>query len=77
VKPGSIPSWTLPYRAVNYKGYGDVLFPVPGQSGVIAAWQSYGTPAPKAGAQAGASTAAAAAAPVAPSTVPPWDPQPC
>jgi LCP family protein required for cell wall assembly len=78
VKPGSIPSWTLPYRAVNnYKGYGDVLFPVPGQAGVIAAWQSYGTPAPKGSAHAGTSGPAAAAGQAPPSTVPPWDPQPC
>ena len=86
VKPGSIPSWTLPYRAVNnYRGYGDVLFPVSAQSSVIAAWQSYGAPAPTpkattssprgAGAQSPA-PAAALAAP-APPPVPPWDPQPC
>jgi LCP family protein required for cell wall assembly len=75
VKPGAIPSWTLPYRAVNnYKGYGDVLFPVSSQAGVIAAWQSYGV-APKA---TTASPSAGAAAPApAPSTVPSWDPTPC
>jgi polyisoprenyl-teichoic acid--peptidoglycan teichoic acid transferase len=45
--PTSIPSWTLPYVAANnYKGYGDVLIPQPGQdTQVIAQWQSYGSAA--------------------------------
>ena len=77
VKPGSIPSWTLPSRAVNnYEGYGDVLFPVSSQSAVIAAWQSYGAPAPKvAGPASGGPPPAGQAIP--PTPVPPWDPTPC
>jgi LCP family protein required for cell wall assembly len=76
VKPGAIPSWTLPYRAVNnYRGYGDVLFPVSAQAGVIAAWQSYGA-APKAAAPTASGAGPAAASP-APSPVPSWDPTPC
>jgi LCP family protein required for cell wall assembly len=75
VKPGSIPSWTLPYRAVNnYKGYGDVLLPVGSQSAVLAAWQSAAAPAPPA--VTGPSHPATPTAPP-PTPVPPWDPQPC
>ncbi len=46
MKPTGIPSWTLPYRAVNgFGGFGDVLMPVPDQdAAVIAAWQGYGAP---------------------------------
>lgn len=84
VKPGAIPSWTLPYRAVNnYRGFGDVLFPAPGQSQVIAAWQSYGAPsasaaaAPPAATPSGTHASGAAAQAPAPSPVPPWDPVPC
>jgi LCP family protein required for cell wall assembly len=83
VQPGAIPSWTLPYRAVNnYKGYGDVLFPVSSQASVIAAWQSYGASAPKAaagapGAAAGPAPSGATATAPPPSPVPPWDPTPC
>jgi len=82
VKPGGIPSWTLPYRAVNnYRSYGDILFPVSTQAAVIAAWQSYGsaptTAAARQGTAAAAPAAPAAGAPPAPSPVPPWDPQPC
>jgi len=45
--PGSIPSWTLPTRAVtNYRGLGDVLLPDPGaDAAAIAAWSSAGAPA--------------------------------
>lgn len=44
LRPTGIPSWTLPYRAVNgYGGYGDVLLPEPSQdAAVIAAWQASG-----------------------------------
>jgi LCP family protein required for cell wall assembly len=79
VKPGSIPSWTLPYRAVNnYRGYGDVLFPVNAQSAVIAAWQSYGSnPGTAATTPAANPSPAATPAAATPSPVPPWDPQPC
>ncbi|MCU1460942.1 MAG: cell envelope-related transcriptional attenuator [Acidimicrobiales bacterium] len=44
VRPSDMPSWTLPYRAVNnYRGYGDVLLPDPTlDAQVIAAWQNYG-----------------------------------
>ena len=50
LNPGQIPSWTLPYSAVNnYGSYGDVLMPEPGpDQQTIAAWQAYGAPAPKA-----------------------------
>jgi hypothetical protein len=43
VHPAGIPSWTLPYRAVNnYGSYGDVLMPDATQDRqVIAAWSSY------------------------------------
>lgn len=46
LRPSAMPSWTLPYRAVNgYGGYGDVLMPEPTQDAqVIAAWQDYGAP---------------------------------
>ncbi len=46
LRPTDMPSWTLPYRAVNgYGSYGDVLMPDPPQDAqVIAAWQSYGAP---------------------------------
>ena len=50
VNPAQIPSWTLPYRAVNnYGAYGDVLLPeqAPDQQ-TIAEWSSYGAPPPPA-----------------------------
>jgi LCP family protein required for cell wall assembly len=49
VHPSAIPSWTLPYRAVNnYGSYGDVLMPDSAQDRlVIAAWSSYRPPSAK------------------------------
>jgi LCP family protein required for cell wall assembly len=46
--PAAIPSFTMPYRAVNNDGtYGDVLMPEPAQdAAVIAAWQQSGRAAP-------------------------------
>ena len=46
LRPADVPSFTLPYRAVNgYGSFGDVLLPEPGQDAqVIAAWQQYGAP---------------------------------
>ena len=86
VRPTAIPSWTLPYRAVNgYHGFGDVLLPDPAaQAQVVAAWQSYGAPGGGQGATGGSTQPAApaqraAAQPAVPSTssAPPWDPKPC
>jgi hypothetical protein len=87
LRPADIPSFTLPYRAVNgYRGFGDVLIPEPAQDAqVLAAWANYGAPgseptppatstAPTAG-RAGAS--AAPSPPPSTSPRPPWDPVPC
>ena len=85
--PTAVPSFTLPYRAVNgYRGFGDVLLPVPNQDAqVIAAWQQYGAPgtSPPAAAPTtppaagrGAQTPAPAPAPGT-NTRPPWDPVAC
>ncbi|HET6793961.1 MAG TPA: LCP family protein, partial [Acidimicrobiales bacterium] len=62
LKPATIPSWTLPYKAeLNYGSFGDVLLPEPDQDQqVISAWQSYGAPAPK---PSGPTTTAAALSP--------------
>ncbi|MBV8980842.1 MAG: LCP family protein, partial [Acidimicrobiia bacterium] len=45
-RPGDVPSFTLPYNAVNgYGGFGDVLLPIAAQDRqVIDAWQNYGAP---------------------------------
>ena len=63
VHPTGIPSFTLPYRAVNnYGSYGDVLLPDPAKdAAVIAAWQSYGG--------SGNAAASHAAPKVAPATI--------
>ena len=83
-RPGAMPSWTLPYRAINnYGTYGDVLMPDRAQDAqVIAAWQSYGapattsTPSPNVAPTPPPGTATpAATGPGA--TSPPWDPVPC
>ncbi len=73
----TIPSFTLPSRAVsNYRGFGDVLLPVPTQdSAAIAAWLGYrGQSAPPRG-----TTPSSAALPagVGSAVTPPWDPAPC
>jgi len=46
LRPAGMPSFTLPYRAVNgYRGFGDVLMPEPAQDAqVIAIWSNYGAP---------------------------------
>src|SRR5438105_2272023 len=86
--PANVPSFTLPYRAVNgYRGFGDVLLPVPTEDAqVIAAWVQYGAPggslpttpstAPPTTTR-GARTAPAAPAPAPTNTRPPWDPVAC
>jgi LCP family protein required for cell wall assembly len=86
--PANVPSFTLPYRAVNgYGGFGDVLLPVPTDDAqVIAAWVQYGAPggslltAPSTAPPTttrGARTAPAAPAPAPTNTRPPWDPAAC
>jgi len=84
LRPADVPSFTLPYRAVNgYGGFGDVLLPETGQATqVIAAWQNYGAPgesqptpastAPKRGA-----APARPPATTTPTPRPPWDPTSC
>ncbi len=91
--PAGVPSFTLPYREANgYRGFGDVLLPVPDEDAqVIAAWSSFGAPGSE---QAAPTTAAPATAPArtgrsarATTTVPaastgtashpPWDPTAC
>jgi hypothetical protein len=71
--PANVPSFTLPYRAVNgYPGFGDVLLLVSaGDAQVIAAWVQYGAP------RGSARTAPAAPAPAPTNTRPPWDPAAC
>jgi LCP family protein required for cell wall assembly len=93
LRPADIPSFTLPYRAVNgYGSFGDVLLPEPAPDAqVIAAWANYGapgtespapTPAPSSTAPP-AGHARASTPPPAPPAVPsseprpPWDPVPC
>ena len=85
LRPASMPSFTLPYRAINgYRGFGDVLMPEPAQDAqVIATWTHYGTPGsqrtatspPPAAGHAAASTAALPAPSISPP--PPWDPVAC
>jgi LCP family protein required for cell wall assembly len=87
LRPADIPSFTLPYRAVNgYRGFGDVLIPEPAQDAqVLAAWANYGAPGsePTPPATSTAPTARRAGASAAPSPPPstsprpPWDPVPC
>ncbi|MBV9283654.1 MAG: LCP family protein [Acidimicrobiia bacterium] len=85
--PADVPSFTLPYNAVNgYGSFGDVLLPITAQdTQVIAAWQSYGAPGPE---QPVTTTAPApaprkhtgATTPPAIPTAPPrpaWDPTAC
>ena len=83
-RPGAMPSWTLPYRAVNnYGSYGDVLIPERAQDAqIIATWASYGAPAITSGpspqiAPTSAPGPATAAAGGPSATSPPWDPTPC
>jgi anionic cell wall polymer biosynthesis LytR-Cps2A-Psr (LCP) family protein len=89
-KPAGVPSFTLPYRAVNgYRGFGDVLLPAPSQDAqVIGAWSLYGAPG---GGQSTATSSSSegpavtrrgtqtTTAPAAPGTEtrPPWDPTAC
>ena len=86
LRPADVPSFTLPYQAVNgYGSFGDVLLPVHDEDArVIAAWQQYG--APGASQPTPASTAPpiprrttpTAPAPTTTTTVrPPWDPGAC
>jgi LCP family protein required for cell wall assembly len=85
LRPASVPSFTLPYRAVNgYRGFGDVLMPEPVQdTQVIATWAHYGVPgseptttsAPPAAGHTRGSTAVAT--PPSSSPRPPWDPVAC
>src|SRR5437763_808223 len=86
LRPADVPSFTLPYQAVNgYGSFGDVLLPVQNEDArVIAAWQQYG--APGASQPTPASTAppiprrttSTAPAPTTTTTVrPPWDPGAC
>ena len=90
LRPGDIPSFTLPYRAVNgYGGFGDVLLPVPGEdANVINAWGQYGapggsepapppTPPPTTRRGAPATPSAATPATTATTTHAPWDPTAC
>ena len=85
--PADVPSFTLPYRAINgYGSFGDVLLPEPSQDAqVIAAWQSYGAPgsapapsstAPPAANKGPVRAPAPAAVPTT-NTRPPWDPVAC
>jgi polyisoprenyl-teichoic acid--peptidoglycan teichoic acid transferase len=88
-KPADLPSFTLPYRAVNgYRGFGDVLLPEPSlDAQVIGAWSNYRTPrsgqtttTPSSQTPAvtrrGTRTTTAPAAPGT-ETRPPWDPTGC
>jgi LCP family protein required for cell wall assembly len=83
--PADVPSFTLPYNAVNgYGSFGDVLLPIAAQdSQVIDAWQNYGAPAPEqpattttAAPRGRAKTTTPPAAPTAPPR-PAWDPTAC
>ncbi|MBV8160849.1 MAG: LCP family protein [Acidimicrobiia bacterium] len=88
--PAGVPSFTLPYRAVNgYRGFGDVLLPVQSQDAqVIAAWQQFGAPTsaappPTSPTGNGRSTPASPASnanstsTASSGTRPPWDPVAC
>jgi len=85
--PANVPSFTLPYRAVNgYGSFGDVLLPIPADDAkVIAAWQSYGapgseqppTPAPSTSPTKRGASPATAPPTTTTTTKPPWDPSAC
>ena len=86
-RPADVPSFTLPYNAVNgYGNFGDVLLPIAGQDRqVIDAWQSYGAPAlgqpatttvPTPSSRKHVGTTTAPAVPAAPPH-PAWDPTAC
>jgi LCP family protein required for cell wall assembly len=86
--PAAVPSFTLPYRAVNgYRGFGDVLLPVPAEDAqVVAAWSTYGAPgaqqppatrAPPTTARRGRSVTTTPPATSPTESHPPWDPVAC
>jgi LCP family protein required for cell wall assembly len=85
LRPASMTSFTLPYRAINgYGGFGDVLMPAPAQDAqVITTWAHYGAlgsqstaaAAPPPAGHSAASTAAVT--PPSRSQHPPWDPVAC
>jgi len=82
LRPSSLPSSTLPYRAVNgCQGFGDVLLPDhPQGAQMISGWSHFGEPASPQPPPAPAAAPSGRTRPTTTTTAPPrpqWDPVAC